>query len=94
MRVGENDSNGIRNAVAGILQSMVAAAKRRIAFFDAAGGCRDGKILQNERSEACAADVVTPKTSNVQALVRNMLHWPQSSFQLMQHCLQGLSLLH
>ena len=50
LRVDNNDLNVIRNAVAGILQGMVAAVKRRIAIFDAAGGRRDGKNLQNERS--------------------------------------------
>ena len=65
LRVDNNDSNGIRNAVAGIVQGMVAAVERRIAIFDTAGGRRDGEIHQNERSEAHVAEVDTSKTSNV-----------------------------
>ena len=44
LRVDENYLNGICNAMAGILQGMVAAVKRRIAIFNAAGGCCNGKI--------------------------------------------------
>ena len=65
LRVDDNDSNGIRNSMYGILQFMAAAIKRCIAIFNAAGGRRNGKILQNERSESRAVEVVTPKTSNM-----------------------------
>ena len=50
LRVDNNDLNGIRNAVAGIVQGMVAAVERRIVVFDTAGGRRNGEIHQNERS--------------------------------------------